>query len=387
MITFFKVIFWISLFTIFWANLGYPISVLLLDKILNRENKKDKTNYPTATIMVVAHNEEDVIENKLQNLKEISYPKNKIKFLVSSDNSTDNTNEIVRKFIKQNPDMDLTLYEVKNRAGKTNAQNEAQKIVDTEILVMTDANSMIDPNAIKELVSSFSSDDISYVAGKLKYINEDSSETSENESFYWQLDLKIREIESNIQTITAGNGALYAVRNDRYYDFDPIKSHDSSMPILYALREERAIANHDALVFEKAGETTGDEYKRKVRMNRVMLSHILPDVRMLNVFKYKWFTYFYLGHRTSRYLLWISHLLLLISNIVLAFESRLFLIILIPHLLFWTLAIVKKVSGINNKILNIIYYYAVTIIAQWHGVFNVLTGRAKPFWEKAESTR
>lgn len=382
-----EIIFILAIFIIFWANIGYPISVLILGKIIKRRNKRKEGYYPSVTVMAVAHNEESVIKKKLDNLKTLKYPKENIEFLIASDNSTDKTNEIVENYIKNNPEMPLRIYKAQKRMGKTNAQNEAQKVVTTEFLVMTDANSIIDENAILELMSSFTSDNISYVTGKLKYVNDDVSETSANESFYWNLDLKVRESESNIKTITAGNGALYAVRNERYYDFDPIKSHDSSMPIYYGLRNERAIYNPDALVYEKAGETADDEYGRKVRMNRVMLSHILPDVRILNVFKYKWFTYFYLGHRTSRYLLWLAHLFLFVANIVLAFGYQLFRLVLVLHVLFWVIVALKHFFSLSSRVLNLIYYYGLTIIAQWHGVYNVLTGKAKPFWEKAKSTR
>lgn len=159
---------------------------------------------------------------------------------------------------------------------------------------MTDANSILDKNSIIELMAAFTSEDIAYVTGRLSYINEDSSFVSNAESGYWDNDLRIREIESRIQTITAGNGALYACRTNDYFHFNPIQSHDTAMPLFYALQGKRAIANHDAIAYEKAGEVVDDEFGRKVRMNRLILKHILPDVRILNVFKYKWFSFFIL---------------------------------------------------------------------------------------------
>lgn len=382
-----KILFWFSVFIIFWANVGYQVSIVILGKILTRKNKKNKNYLPSVTVMVVAHNEEKVILEKLKNLENIDYPNEKIKVLIASDNSTDRTNEIVEKYINSNPQRDVTLYKAKKRMGKTNAQNEAQKIVSSEFLVMTDANSMLDESSIKELMSSFSEPDISYVAGKLLYTNSDNSDTSSNESIYWNLDLKIREIESNIQTITAGNGALYAVRNTQYVDFNPIESHDSSMPIYYAINNQRAIANHEAIAYEKAGENTNDEFSRKVRMNRVLLSHIMPSLKILNVFKYKWFTYFYLGHRSSRYLLWFAHALLLFSNVSLAINHALYAWILLLHILILVMGVVQHVVSTKSIILNLIYYYLMTIVAQYKGIWKVLSGESKPFWEKAESTR
>lgn len=381
-------LFYISGFLIIWAMIGYPLSIKFLGKIYkNRRIEKDYSHQPTVTVIIVAHNEEKVILDKLNNVIEIDYPKNKIEFIIASDNSTDKTNDIVRQFIKDHPDIRIQLYETKSRKGKTNAQNEASKIVTTEYIVMTDANSILDKNSIKELMAAFISSDIAYVSGRLVYINKDISETSIAESSYWDFDLSIREIEGKIQTITAGNGAIYACRTKDYYDFDPIECHDSAMPVYYALQRKRAIANHGAIAYEKTGENVLDEFKRKVRMNRVMIRHILPDIRVFNFFRYKWFSYFYFGHRTCRYLLWILHLILLLCNIIIVNYSWFYLLILIGQILFCLLVIIKAVTKSKNRILTMAYYYVVTIIAQWIGAINILTGKAKPYWEKVESTR
>lgn len=385
-----KVLFYLSGFIIIWAVVGYPLSLKFIAKSKFYKNKKLKKDYnyqPTVTVMVVAHNEEKVILDKLYNIIELDYPCDKIEFLIASDNSTDKTNSIVRDFIEKHKNIKIRLYEAQERKGKTNAQNEAQKTVKTEYLVMTDANSMLDKNAVKELMAAFTSDDIAYVTGKLVIMNQSASDISEAEASYWNIDVAVREIEGRIQTITAGNGAIYACRTKDYYYFDPIQCHDSAMPLYYALQGKRAICNHDAIAFEKAGESTKDEFGRKVRMNRTILKSILPDIRILNVFKYKWFSYFYFGHRTCRYLLWISHLAVFISNAFLITESWFYAAIFAGQILFYLLAFLKVLTKTNNKLLTLIYYYCVTIAAQWVGVYNILTGKAKPFWEKAESTR
>lgn len=384
----YKVIFYFVIFIIGWAMIGYPLSIKILGRLFKeRKLIKDYNKQPTVTIMVVAHNEEKVIVDKLNNIIGLNYPKNKISFLIASDNSTDLTNELVRDFINENSEYNINLYEVKQRKGKTNAQNEAAKTITSEYIVMTDANSMMHKDSVRELMAAFTSKDISYVSGKLAIINETSTDISRAESSYWDRDLELREIESRIQTITAGNGALYACRTEDYIDFDPIQSHDTSMPLTFAMMGRRAIANHDAIAYEKAGEVVEDEFGRKVRMNRLILKHIFPDLRIVNFFKYKWFTFFYFGHRTCRYLLWISHLLLLISSVLLIFDSWFYMLAFVGQLFFYLLATLKLITRTSNKFITMIYYYCVTVIAQWVGVFQIVTGKAKPFWEKAESTR
>lgn len=383
-----SVLFFANAFIIIWAMIGYPMSLKIISRLYkSRKNEKDYSNLPTVTVLVVAHNEERVILQKLYNIIELQYPNEKIEFLIASDNSTDRTNEITQTFIADHIDFNIRLLEVKERKGKTNAQNEAHKNVSTDFLVMTDANAKLERNAVRELMASFTSDEIAYVTGRLSIVNQEASDVSNAESNYWDSDLAIREIESRIQTITAGNGALYACRTREYHDFDPIHSHDSAMPLYYALEGKRAIANHDAIAYEKAGEMLSDEFKRKVRMYRDILDFIFPDYRLVNIFRFKWFSYFYFGHRTCRYSLWIAHLMVFVTNLVLIKNSWFYLLIFFVQVLFYLLSCIGAVLKTKSKYFTLFYYYTATIIAQWVGVYNILTGKAKPFWEKAESTR
>lgn len=386
--TIINIVFWLSVFIIFWAMIGYNLSLSLIDKLYKTKKQKDLLNdnqLPTVTIMVVAHNEEKVIEDKLKNIFSVNYPKSKIKYIISSDHSTDNTNQIVSKFIDDHNLKNMCLYEVSERKGKLNAQNEAQKLVDTELLVMTDANSIIDKDAIRYLVSHFSDSQVSYVCGMLTYINEDN-DVANSESGYWNLENKLRLIESNVQTITAGNGALYACRTSEYLVFDPIKSHDFHMPVYYSLEGKLAKFEPRAKVYEKAGEKISDEYKRKVRMNRILIEGILPDIRIFNFFKNKWFSYFYFGHRTCRYLLWLAHALIFITSF-LQISSYFYAFVVLSHIVILLVVTFNELFNLNNKLINFIKYYSITIIAQFHAVWKAITKQNKPFWEKAESTR
>jgi len=381
-------LFWISGFIIVWAMGGFQLSMKVLAIFFKkRKLQKDYSTKPTVTVMVVAHNEESVILDKMNNIVCNDYPKDKIRYLVTSDCSTDGTNEIVKKFIMDNPNIPLKLHETVEHKGKTNAQNEAQKLVTSDILVMTDANAMLESNAITELVACFCKEDIAYVCGRLEYINAKDNKTAGAESLYWEGDLLQREIESNIKTITAGNGAIYACRNREYYDFDPIDCHDECMPPYFASHGLRALYNPSAIAKEKAGESIEDELKRKIRMNRSILKEIYERFKYINVIKYGWFSYFYFGHRFCRRLLWICHLVLFVSSIILCALSIIYTLALAGQILFYAFSCVGLKMKRTNKLLELMGYYCVTVYAQWRGVFNCLTGRSKPTWDKAESTR
>lgn len=378
----------ISAFIVVWAMAGYPLFLKLLQGILKKkELNKDYKYTPSVAIMVVAHNEQKVMRQKLENLLTLDYPIEKTEIIVTSDHSTDLTNDIVESIIRENPNRRIRLHRTVDHCGKTNAQNEAQKDIDSEILVMTDANCLFRADAVRELAAVFIDPSIAYVCGSTVCLNAESSSTAESESTYWDFDARCRDIESRFQTITAGDGNIYACRNSLYEDIPLIECHDSSFPVLFALKGYRAVYQPLAIAYEKAGENNQDEYKRKVRMNRNLFHNILPSIKILNIIKYKWFTVFWLGHRTCRYLLWIAHLLLLLISAILVSTNWFWRISLIGQMMFYLLAIIGIVSKSNNRILNLVAYYTMTVVSQWHGVFNIVTGKAKPTWTKAESTR
>lgn len=375
-------------FIIVWAMIGYPLFLKIIDKLIKAPSiKKDYAYMPTVTILVVAHNEEKVIKEKLENLININYPSELFSIIVTSDFSTDKTNEIVEDFISEHKNLDIKLHKTIKHGGKTNAQNEALKLIDSELVIMTDANCFFDTNAVKEIVACFHDKNIKYVCGATVYVNSNENRTADSETTYWDMDSKCRDIEGRIQTITAGDGNLYACRTKEYKEIPLIECHDSSFPALFSLDKGRAVFDPKSIAYEKAGENDNDEYKRKVRMNRNLFHNILPSIRILNIFKYKWFTVFWLGHRTFRYLLWIAHLLLLISSMYLSSKNIFWFIIFIGQVLFYFLAIIGIFTKSSNKLIKLIAYYTMTVIAQWHGVYNIVTGKAKPTWAKAESTR
>lgn len=383
------IIIWcICAFIVVWAMVGYPVFLQILDKLIKAPQiKKDYSYLPTVTILVVAHNEEKVIWEKLENLMTVSYPKDKLAIMVTSDFSTDQTNALVEKFIEEHKEYDIKLHKTVKHGGKTNAQNEAVRLIKTELVVMTDANCAFDKNGVKEIVACFCNEEIKYVCGATVYVNATENRTADSETKYWDMDSRCRDIEGRIQTITAGDGNLYACRTKEYKEVPLIECHDSSFPVLFSLEQGRAVFDPKSIAYEKAGENDKDEYKRKVRMNRNLFHNILPSTKILNIFKYKWFTVFWFGHRTCRYLLWIAHLLLLLLSGALAPTNVFWLVTFVGQIFFYLIVVIGILTKSNNKYVKLIAYYGMTIASQWHGAYNIVTGKAKPTWAKAESTR
>lgn len=380
-------VFWLSIFFIWHTFLGYPISLWLIDKIKQKkcENFQNESFEPSITIIIPAHNEEKVIAKKLNNILTLDYPKEKLQLIVASDNSTDNTEEIVKKYMSKIST--LNLYIVQERKGKTNAQNEAFRLAKGEIIIFSDANSIIKKNAIKELVKPFTNLNVGYVSGKLEYINGEEFESSNLENKYWNYDLMLRKYESKLDSITAGNGAIYAIRKSDYVFIEPILCHDSIMPIKMALNDKKSKYVDSAVAFEKAGESVKDEFKRKVRMSRKILTVTFSDLEKLNIFRYGLFSYFYFSHRVLRNTLFIIHALFFFSNIFLLKKGWVYDLSFILHILFISIYLLQNKYKWNFKLFSFIHYYCMTIISQSIGFYNEITGKSKPFWQKAESTR
>lgn len=383
------VLFCLSVLGTFYAMVGYPLFLILYDRLFKpKEIRKDYSYEPKVTYMIVAHNEESCIRKKLENALNIDYPPDKLEILVTSDNSTDGTEQIVSDFINAHADRNIRLYRTKEHKGKTNAQNEAQKTIGSEIIVMSDANSMFKYSAIRELVAGFASSDVSYVCGHLICVNDESTLISDAESTYWDVDVHMRDIESKISTITAGIGSIYACRNADYFDFKPIECHDSAMPRFYKEHHKRAVCNLKAEAYEKAGENTHDEFKRKVRQNRGLVTLLIASIGYLNIFRYGWFSVFWFGHRTCRYSLWLFHLMAFVCTLQMACNGSLFGCIATALQIIWMFIIYRQMTtGIQNKLLRMTGYYGLAVLTQYVAIWRTITGKNKPIWDKAESTR
>lgn len=380
-----KIVFYIVGFAIFYAMIGYPITLMILDKIMKRENDKDLSYKPFVSIIISAYNEEKVIERKLENITESTYPHYEV--IVANDASSDRTVEICQNFINNHPSYDIKVNTVKNHLGKTNAQDEAVDVAKGEIIVFSDANSMFKADAIDELVSYFTDDDIIYVCGSLIYAKDDDIASAVAENSYWDMELKMRKIESEIATIAAGNGAIYACRKSDYRRYNLVSSHDYEMPLYAGINHKRALYNPKAIALEKAGQTSKDEFKRKVRMQRRILTNIFTNLRRLNIFEYGWFSFFHFNHKTLRFLQAFNHIVLFIANLALLNEGDFYRVFFLIQVAFFTLATIGKLTESKSKVFYFPYYYTMMMAAQLKGGYNEATGKSKATWEKAETTR
>lgn len=383
-VNFIEYIFWVCIILSLWTYVLYPIFLYILVRNSELYKKPDALEeWPEVTLLIVAHNEETVIKEKLENALALDYQQNQLKIMVTSDFSSDGTVSIVQQFA----DRGVVLYETKQRKGKTNAQNEACEFIDSEIIAFSDANSLWQKDALKQLVTNFEDEKVGYVSGALKYINTQTNNTSASEGIYWKYELFLRKNESRLKSITAGNGAIYAIRQSLYEPIDILYCHDFEYPSLFVKNGHKAIFDDEAIALEKAGETTSDEYKRKVRMFSRTWHKILRNPWIFNPFKMgSLYSIFMFSHRLLRYSIGIFQLLILILNIALLGSGTIYTVIMGIQIFYY---ICSAIGYYNRKlkIFYIFYYLNVFHTATLVGFIKAITNNVKPFWASAATSR
>jgi len=355
----------VSLAALGWTHLAYPLFARALARLRDRTVARDDTTLPVVAVIVAAHDEESVIERRIENLRALDYPPDTLELVITSDASTDQTDALAEA---------AGARVIRNqRGGKVAAQDRAVRETTAEILAFSDANCTWAPDALRMLVRSFADPEVAYVCGRLNIQAEDGRN---KEGVYWKYELALRAAESRIDSVTGGNGSIYAVRREDYVEVDSRFGHDLSFPYLMVQRGKRAVYEPEANAYEKATPTNEDEYLRKVRMFEhcwaiVLEGKMLRGLRPLYLVEV-------LSHRHLRYASGLLHLALLATSIA-----------LVGHGVFYAVALGAQLGVLAAALLGVglpRYYVLVTwatVVALW----NYVRRGVPSTWEVAEGTR
>jgi cellulose synthase/poly-beta-1,6-N-acetylglucosamine synthase-like glycosyltransferase len=364
-----KVLFWSSLGALAWTQAGYPVAAAALARLRGRPVRK-RDDEPDVTLIVAAHDEEAVIERRLENLLQLDYPAERLDIVVASDASTDRTDELVEAAAERDPRIRLLRCP---RGGKVAAQNRAVRESEGGILAFSDANAQWKPDALRKLVRNFADPDVAYVCGGHYY---EATGGSNREGAYWKFEAWLRRSESALGSITGGIGPIYAVRRSDYVEVDPRFGHDLALPYLMVQRGRRAVFEPEAIAWEKPSRNVEDEYRRKVRMFEHCWLIVLRG-KMLRRLGPRYLVEI-VSHRHLRYASGILHLVLLGASIALVRAGLVYDVALAVQLG------VLAAAAIGVPIAR--YYFLVTW-ATVVALVNYLRSGVPPVWEKAEGTR
>ncbi|MGH3013625.1 MAG: glycosyltransferase family 2 protein [Gaiellaceae bacterium] len=370
-------LFWVAAGALAWTHAGYPLIAAALARLRPRPvRREDET--PGVTVVVAAHDEEEVIARRLENLLALDYPPERLDVVVASDGSTDGTDAAVEAVAQRDARVRLL---ARPREGKVAAQDAAVAQTEREIVAFSDANALWEPDALRTLVRSFADPDVAYVCGRLRLT---ASDGTNREGVYWRYEMWLRENESSLAGITGGNGAIYAVRRADYVDGDPRFGHDLGFPYALAQRGRRAVYDPDAVAVEKAPPESEDEYGRKERMLAQCWLHLLSG-RMLRPAE-PLYVFQLVSHRVLRYSSGLLHLAVLGSSLALVREGGVYRLALAGQLAFLGLAGAGKLR-LPLPGAALAWYYLLVTAATVSGLLRLLRSGVPTVWEKAEGTR
>jgi glycosyltransferase involved in cell wall biosynthesis len=361
-----EVVFWTALGALVWTHVGYPLAAAGLARLRRRTvQKRDGT--PRVSVIVAAHDEEEVIARRLENLLALDYPSEKLEVVVASDASTDRTDEIAASFAPR-----VRLIRAP-RAGKVAAQNLAVRETDAEIVAFTDANATWAPEALRKLVRNFADLEVAYVFGRLNLLD---AAGGNREGLYWRYETWLRAQESLVHSTTGGYGSIYALRRGDYVEVDPRFGHDLALPYVMVQRGRRAVYEPDAHAFETPTPTNEAEYRRKVRMFEHCWLITLRGRMLRRLPLLYWIEI--VSHRHLRYASGLLHLIALAANVALLGQGWVYVVTLAAQLGLLAAAVV----GVGIARYYVLVTWA-TVVALW----NYLRRGVPATWEPAEGTR
>jgi cellulose synthase/poly-beta-1,6-N-acetylglucosamine synthase-like glycosyltransferase len=372
-----RIVFWGGAAALAWTHVGYPLAAAAAARLRPRPVRREDGE-PMVSLIVAAHDEEDVIARRVENLLQLDYPAEKLEVVIASDASSDGTDGLVEGIAARESRVRLIKAP---RGGKVAAQNLAVRETGAEILAFSDANATWPPDALRKLVRSFADPEVAYVTGRATYADADGTN---REGAYWAFELWLREQESRLGSVTGGNGPIYAVRRDDYVDVDPRFGHDLALPYLMVQRGRRAVYEPEAISVEKPSRDLEDEYRRKVRMFEhcwliTLRGRMLRDVDRVYLVAL-------LSHRVLRYGTGLLHLGVLGANIALLGRRRVYDVALAKQTAFLALAVAGK-RGSRAPGAALAYYYVLVTWATVVSLAGYLRHGVPAVWEKAEGTR
>lgn len=386
----YEMTFWILLFLVFYTYIGYGIILILLVKVkelfLNTVKVDNEILEPYVTLFVAAYNEKDYIEEKVKNMFELNYPKDKLQLLFVTDGSNDGTTELLNKY----PDITV-LYQPK-RGGKIGAINRGIKAVKHPIIIYSDANAMLNKNAIKEIVKHYKNPDIGCVSGEKRILkkNEDNASGS-GEGIYWKYESLLKSLDFRLYSAVGAAGELFSIRTSLHQKIEKDTLLDDFIISLKIAIEGYKIAYEpNAFALEAASFSIKEEMKRKIRISAGGIQSIIRLKSLFNFFKFGTLTFQFISHRVLRWTLTPVALLIVFPlNLFIIQEnsSPLYVGIFYAQLLFIFLAVLGwffENKQIKIRVLFVPFYFLFMNLCVFLGIIRYLKGSHSVLWEKAK---
>ena len=388
-----KILFWAMLLIVFYTYIGYGILLYIIIRLKRFFRGKPREavlppdeELPDMTLLICAYNEEDVVAEKMKNTLAIDYPKDKFRIMWVTDGSNDHTNELLKAY----PEVDIVFSP--ERRGKSAALKHGLRELKTRYVAFTDANTMLNPGAMKEIARQFMDPTVGCVSGEKRVMaKKDGDMAAQGEGLYWRYESTLKRWDSELYSTMGAAGELYAIDPTLVREVPDEALLDDFMMSMYVVEAGKRIAYApDAYAQEYGSANIFEESKRKRRIAAGGLQSIWWLRKMLNPMRQPLVTFQYVSHRVLRWSVTpVAMVILLIVNGLLSFMGAglFYDIILILQILFYTMALIGWLSsryGHKNKILYTIYYFVFMNINVFRGMAYLRTHGKSGAWEKAK---
>ncbi|SFW41734.1 Glycosyltransferase, catalytic subunit of cellulose synthase and poly-beta-1,6-N-acetylglucosamine synthase [Prevotellaceae bacterium HUN156] len=388
-----KVLFWICLAICIYTNVGYGIILYLMvcikrmikGRTKRRELPEDDA-LPDVTFLVCAYNEQDIVNVKMENIQQLNYPQKKLHVMWVTDGSSDNTNERLKSY----PEVEI-VYSPERR-GKTAALNHGISQVKSEITVMTDANTMVNSEAIREIVRCMQDPKVGCVAGEKRVKARNEGEAAgEGEGLYWKYESALKHLDSELYSAMGAAGELNAIRTELYEPMPENALLDDFVMSMKMIKRGYKIAyTSDAYAMEYGSADMDEESKRKRRIAAGGLQSCWWLRSLMNPFRYPLVSFQFISHRVLRWSITpVAMFALIPINVALVMmkAGTLYTLVWIGQILFYLAAFggyVLAERGHKHRLLYLPYYFLFMNINVFHGINYLRTHKGGGTWEKAK---
>lgn len=380
-----QLIFEVSCGLVFYNYAGYAVIVFILNKVTGSKQKAedDETYRPTVAFIVAAYNEQDVIKQKIVNSLELDYPRDRIEFLFVTDGSIDRTTEL----ITQSPG--IRLLHRPERNGKSAALNRAVAEATQEIIIASDANTLLNKDAIKNITRHYRSTKTGGVAGEKKVLTAaaGTEDVGAGEGLYWKYESALKKLDADFYSVVGAAGELFSLRRDLY---EPLPHNvildDFVLSLRVTQKGYRIRYEPEAYAMELPSFSMKDEKKRKVRIAAGGFQAIGMLSSLFAFWRYPRLSFLYVSHRVLRWTLSpLCLIIALISNAILIPAGTGFLVLFAAQAGFYGLSGLAALSPSlrKNKVAKLAYYFTFMNVSVILGFFRFLRGSQSASWEKA----
>lgn len=391
-----EIVFWILFLTVFYTFAGYAFLLYLIlqfKKIIQAKKINPEVriqNLPKVCMFVAAYNERNYVDRKVENLLELQYPADQIQYLWITDGSDDGTPELLKKYPQ------IQVHHLPERKGKIHAMNRGIQFVEAPIVIFSDSNTTLCPEAVRIIVETFADPKVGCIAGEKRIVTlKADGAAGSGENFYWKFESWVKQMDSELNSVVGAVGELFAIRTNLYSEVENDTILDDFVISLRIAEKGYRIAyTPNAFAIETASANVKEELKRKVRIAAGGLQTVGRLSELLNPFRFGLLSFQYISHKVLRWtiapfalfgLFFINFFILLKPQAggtagfyVFFFYLQVFMYFL--AVFGWFLERHK----IRFKLLFIPYYFTTMNYAAILGCIRFLKGKQPVNWEKSK---